>query len=209
MPPSTGGAREGARRWHGTIALAGSVWLLLALSVGASGLLAGARPPVPQVVLAGLTALLLVLFARTRAVRDWALGVDIRVLVLIHATRLVGFYFLVLYGRGELPWAFAVPGGWGDIVVAILAIAVALAAPRRGAAGWWAYAIWNAIGLADILGVVATATRLGMADPASMRALTRLPLSLLPTFLVPIVIATHVVIFARLRASRRAGYRAL
>jgi hypothetical protein len=31
-----------------------------------------------------------------------------------------------------------------------------------------------------------------------MRALTHLPLSLLPTFLVPLIIASHVVIFARL-----------
>jgi hypothetical protein len=36
-----------------------------------------------------------------------------------------------------------------------------------------------------------------------------LPLSLLPTVLVPLVIATHVVIWARLVASRRTGYRAV
>jgi len=45
--------------------------------------------------------------------------------------------------------------------------------------------------------VVATAIRLGLADPASMRALLRLPLFLLPGFLVPIIIATHIMIFAR------------
>jgi hypothetical protein len=33
-----------------------------------------------------------------------------------------------------------------------------------------------------------------------MRALTELPLSLLPTFLVPVIIFTHIVIFHRLRA---------
>jgi hypothetical protein len=37
-----------------------------------------------------------------------------------------------------------------------------------------------------------------MADPASMAALLRLPLSLLPTFIVPLVIFTHIVIFHRL-----------
>ena len=42
------------------------------------------------------------------------------------------------------------------------------------------------------------AARLAAADPSSMRALLRLPLSLLPTFLVPLLIATHVWIFVRL-----------
>jgi hypothetical protein len=43
-----------------------------------------------------------------------------------------------------------------------------------------------------------TAARLAAADPSSMRALLRLPLSLLPTFLVPLLMATHVWIFVRL-----------
>ena len=38
-----------------------------------------------------------------------------------------------------------------------------------------------------------------MEDAARMRALTHLPLSLLPTFLVPVIITTHIVIFLRLR----------
>jgi hypothetical protein len=189
------------------IPLALAAWLLLALAAGAAGLVAAVGPPFPQALLAGLTLLLLGLFARAPAVRAWALGIDIRALVLVHVTRFVGFYFLVLHGRGELPWAFAVPGGWGDIVVAATALAVAAAAPRQGAAGWRVYAAWNLVGLADILGVVATAVRLALADPASMRALTRLPLSLLPTFLVPLIIATHVIVFARLAASRRGAYR--
>ena len=51
-------------------------------------------------------------------------------------------------------------------------------------------------GLLDLLFVVVTAARLGMADPASMAALLRLPLSLLPTFLVPLLLASHVLLFA-------------
>ena len=57
------------------------------------------------------------------------------------------------------------------------------------------------LGLADILFVVVTAARLATTDPASMVALLRLPLSLLPTFLVPLIIACHV--FLGLRLARR------
>ncbi len=185
-----------------------AVWLVLALLAGASGSLAGLRSPFAQVVLAGLTLALLALFRWSPPVQTWALTVDMRALVLGHLSRLVGIYFLILHGRGLLPWAFAVPGGWGDIAVATAALLVALGAPRRGARGWAIYTAWNVAGLVDILLVVTTAARLGVAEPGSMRALTVLPLSLLPTFLVPIIIATHVVIWARLGASRRAGYRA-
>jgi len=57
---------------------------------------------------------------------------------------------------------------------------------------------WNLIGLIDIILVVISAVRINSADPGQLRALTHLPLSLLPTFLVPLIIATHIMIFARL-----------
>jgi hypothetical protein len=178
------------------------IWLALALVVGATGLLAAFRPPFPQLVLTTLTVAVLAACRWVPALRAWVLWVDLRALVLFHLTRFVGFYFLALYGRGELPWAFAVPGGWGDIAVAAGALIVVAAAPRSGPAGWGAYLAWNVFGLIDILLVVATAARLALTVPGSMRALTTLPLNLLLTFVVPIIIATHVVIFLRLRPGR-------
>jgi hypothetical protein len=59
--------------------------------------------------------------------------------------------------------------------------------------------IWSAYGLVDILFVVATAAAEAMAMPASMAALLRMPLSLLATFVVPLIISSHLLIFARLR----------
>ena len=181
-----------------------AIWLLTALAVGASGCLESVRPPFPQMLIAGLTALLLVLCWTPTPVRRFADAVDLRALVLIHATRVIaGAYFLVLYGRGELPWAFAVPGGWGDIVVGIAAVLVCLVARPESGAGRRLMLAWNLIGFLDILMVVSTATRLGLTDPGQMRALLQLPLSVLPTFLVPIIVATHVIIFVRLgRAAR-------
>ena len=58
------------------------------------------------------------------------------------------------------------------------------------------------MGLADILFVVATATRLAPADFKSMAALLEWPLSLLPAFIVPLIIFTHAVIFVRLKQMR-------
>ena len=124
--------------------------------------------------------------------------VDLRALVLFHLTRFVGFYFLVLHARGELPWAFAVPGGWGDILVAGAALLLVLLVRPDHARGRRAYLVWNVLGFLDILGVVLTAARLAFRDPASMGALLELPLSLLLTFVVPVIVATHVWMLGRL-----------
>ena len=161
------------------------------------------RPPAVPLVLFGLTAVVLGAGWFSTGFRAWLLAIDARWLVGLHLTRFVGAYFLYLYGRGQLPYAFAVPGGWGDIAVASLAALLLLSGspPRAGRRA--AYILWNVLGLADILFVVVTAARLGVADPESMAALLRLPLSLLPTFLVPIVIVTHIVIALRVRAERQ------
>ncbi len=167
-------------------------------------MLRSGRPPVPQILIVSLSTAVLLLFWRSSRFRAWCLNVDIRALVLIHVSRFVGIYFLVLYARGELPYAFAVPGGIGDIAVAAAALAVFVFYRTPGAISRRVIFTWNVFGLIDILLVVATAARLGMTNPESMRALLTLPLSLLPTFLVPIIISTHIIIFARLRGSRRA-----
>ena len=184
------------------VVIALGAWLLIALVVGASGRLQALDPPVPQLVLAGLTVAVLLALWFARPVRHWASVVDVRWLVGAHVTRFVGVYFLVLYSRGELPYAFAVPGGWGDIVVAALALALIATGPPHGSRKRL-FLAWNVLGLLDILFVVVTATRLAVVDPSSMAPLLRLPLSMLPTYLVPIIIATHIWLFTRLTNSRQ------
>jgi hypothetical protein len=174
-----------------------AIWFVVALFAGASGKMAELRPPAPQVVLLGLTLALILAYNLSRSFRDWTTQWDLRALVALHLTRFVGVYFLVLNHRGGLPREFALPAGFGDIAVATLAlilITLRPAAERRRL-----YFLWNSLGLIDILFVVATAARLAFRDPASMAALLRLPLSLLPTFLVPWIIASHLLIFVRLR----------
>ena len=175
------------------------IWFAAAVAAGHYGLFPHLPAPAIQGVLFGLTALLLGAYFGIASVRTWADAIPLRAFLPLHLTRFVGLYFLLLYRRGELPYAFAVPGGIGDIIVAVLAgalIFVPLPAPgfRR------ALTIWNVIGLVDILLVVLAAARLNLSAPSSMRALTYLPLSLLPAFLVPLIIASHVVIFFRLAA---------
>jgi hypothetical protein len=172
--------------WFGAAFFVGQQLLLVRLPAAA----------IPALIL-GLTALLLAAYFLISAVRDWVDELDLRALVLVHVTRFVGIYLLILYRRGQLPYDFAVPGGIGDIIVATLALVIVFA-PLEIPTRTRAVRIWNIIGLVDISLVVLTAARLSLTDPTQMRALTYLPLSLLPTFLAPLIVATHVIIFLRL-----------
>lgn len=172
------------------------IWCLSAALVGVLGVLASVHPPLPQLILFGLVALLLIAYGLSSEFRRWLSSIPLKWLVCVHLVRFVGFYFLWLYEHGQLPFAFAVLGGWGDIVVATLALVLLVLRPRSR----MIYQVWNTLGFADILFVVSTATRLALEDSASMAALLRFPLSLLPTFIVPLIIFTHIVIFLRLKS---------
>jgi len=163
-------------------------------------------PAPPPLIAVGLTVTGLVAYAASGRVTSWVCAVPLSALVGIHLIRFVGAWFIVLYRRGELPFAFAVPGGWGDILAAASAAALLLGAiPAETRARRSAVLVWNALGLLDILYVVTTAARLYLANPEQLAPLTRLPLSLLPTFLVPLIVLSHLRIFGWLRGARRQG----
>jgi hypothetical protein len=191
-----------------TVLATAFIWFGVAAAVTSSGLLAQFPMPFPQIVLATLTVTLLLLFARAKSLRNWLLQLDPRAFVAVHLTRFVGLYFIYLHFRSELPYAFAIPAGIGDTAVAVMAgvLALAVRQPLAHRGRRWVWLTWNTAGLADIVFVVMTATRLGINDPASMAALTRFPLGLLPTFLVPLIITSHIGLYVRLtKGGKRSG----
>ncbi|MCA8973086.1 MAG: hypothetical protein KDC98_00110 [Planctomycetes bacterium] len=198
MPPQTlpvAGTPQGMRRQRAVAWLV--AWLLIAVAFSAVGGLRWLPPPFPQLVLAALVALQLVLLRWSPSVRTFADRVPVAAILGLHLGRFVGGYFLWLYDRGELPFDFAVLGGIGDIVVA--AGALALLAVHRGSPPVHSRSlqIWNAIGLVDIVFVVVAAARNALAASETMAPLLRLPLALLPTWLVPLIIASHLLLILR------------
>lgn len=162
-----------------------------------ANLIARMVPWPPVAVTSEVTAIAVALFV-IRPFREWAFRIDVRWLIAFHFIRFVGIYFLILYAQHELPYGFAVWGGSGDIAVAALAlIAICFVRFRFG------FILWNIVGLIDIVAVVFTAAQSAMAVPGSMHQLNRIPLILLPTFVVPVVIVTHGVMLIRaLRSSQ-------
>jgi hypothetical protein len=197
-----------AGRGTGPIVLAIALWLAIAVALGASGLPQRLRPPAPQLVILALTAALIAAGRWHAGFREWLLALDWRAIVALHITRAVAAGgFLLAAARGDLAARFAVPAADGDLAVAVLALVLVLAIPPDRADAPAAYALWNTFGLLDILLVVGNAARVGLDDPAGMAGLLRMPFVLLPLFLVPLIVASHVLLFVRV-ARRRHGREA-
>lgn len=172
------------------------IWFAGAAAVGHFLVLQRLPPAAIPAIALALAGVLLSAYFRIRPLRAWVDGLDLRSLVLVHVTRFLGIYFLALYQRGELPREFAVSGGMSDILVATMALVVALA-PLEPAARRRAMVIWNVIGFMAVVVTLFNLTRLNLSDPSELRSLTHLPLSFLPTMLIPLILATHVIIFVR------------
>lgn len=116
-------------------------------------------------------------------------------LVLPHAFRHIGLVFLVPGVVAQpLPGGFADPAAYGDLAAAILAL-LSLIALRGGWAGALALVwVFNVVGTADLL----NALRQADAIPGFGAAWY------IPTFLVPLLLVTHFMIFVRLIARARA-----
>ncbi len=124
-------------------------------------------------------------------------GLSLRSLLALHLVRFVGIYFLWLHAWGRLPADFAYRAGWGDIAAAAGAWGLLLLrdeALLRRLLPWW-----NAFSLLDLVVAVGTGAWLNVAHPGSMIEIARFPLVLVPLFFVPLLIASHVVLFHRLR----------
>lgn len=171
------------------------VWLGLAVFVSTREF-AGASAPAIALTAWGLTAAVLLTWWIVPAVRARVDALPMSALIAIHLCRFVGVYFLILGNEGRLPRDFALPGGIGDVVVAVGATLLLLFNPLRKRRA--VVTGWNVIGLIDIIFVVLSALRCGLREWSSMALLRQLPLSLLPTFVVPLILVSHVLIFVRI-----------
>jgi hypothetical protein len=174
------------------------LWLSAALVIVGSGAFARTPAPMLPMTIVMLTLVTLWSALSSKDGRRWADTVSLAGLALFHSWRLVpGVAFLYLYAHGWLPRPFAVPGGIGDIAVALTAPLAAWASGRKERAAQAGYFVWNVLGFLDLANVVRAAAALTLGDPHSMYLLRVLPLGLLPTFAVPITLAAHVLAFRR------------
>lgn len=179
------------------------LWLLAAWVAVTTGLLLRVPPPVVAVLLAAVATLVCL---AVPGFRRWMQCADLRLFLLPHLVRFVGLVFLILVSNGVLAPAFR-PIGWGDLLAAIGAVGLlALGAPeRRSSYQWWIWLAWNTFGVVDMALLVVTGIRLALAAPEQFALFRQFPFGLLPTFAVPLIITTHVLIYVRLLAAHSAS----
>jgi len=141
----------------------------------------------------------LVWFAASKNFREFTLSLDPRVLTLSQAWRIIGFVFVLLEARHVLPAIFALPAGYGDMLIG--ATATFAAWKLAGTSHRNSFILWQVLGIVDLVTAVSLGTTARLLDPhgPSMVTMTMLPLSLIPTFLVPLFLIFHVVCIAQAR----------
>ena len=140
-------------------------------------------------------------FATSSNFRQFAMSLNPSTLTIVQTWRLIGVVMLLSEARGILPSVFALPAGYGDMLIGATATYVAFrfAQPIHRSA----FIAWQLLGITDLVLAVGLGTTAQLLDPgSSMQTMTVLPLSLIPTFLVPLFLMLHVISIAQARSWR-------
>ena len=184
------------------------LWFCLSLSFNVLGFY---NPNASRLPLAFVNSIIFpplifaVAYRYSERVREITHKLDLRLLTSLQAWRVLGGMFLVLYLHGLLPGMFAWPAAVGDLIVGIYAPFVAIAITNH--TKHWPHHVFalSVIGLLDFAwalgtGLLSSSSPLGLlAGTVTTDLMQRLPLSLIPTFLVPLWIVFHIISLLQIR----------
>jgi hypothetical protein len=118
------------------------------------------------------------------------LGIALQPLLVLHAFRHLGMVFLVPTVVGPaLPASFAVPAAYGDLLAGLLALAAIATLRARSSIAIPLTWLFNVVGLLDLV----NAFYQGLSNNVQLGAAYYIP-----TFIVPALVITHLMIFRML-----------
>jgi hypothetical protein len=185
-------------------------WLALALILAGKGIFRSAlSQQVPYIALAiGIPILVGALFVRgSKPVREIIASIPQSQLVAFQFYRVIGITFLVLHAGGQLPGIFALPAGYGDLLVGLSALLIG----TRYASDDQLVTLWNWFGISDL--VVALATGF-LSSPSRFQMFSldapdfligSFPLVMIPIFAVPLSIVLHIASFTKMSPALRSA----
>jgi hypothetical protein len=224
LPDKPGAPNVGARlgRLDRQLYAAVALWVGLALFFT----LEVWTPPSAAIALYifGLAGVAYVAITRTATGRALLAAIPAHWLIGAQVYRVIGGGFLIAAAYGVVPAYFAIPAGWGDILVGISALVVAALLATNASIARPAAWTWNALGLLDLVVAVGIGSGL-LAQPAAAiwggspywldRAAAgfdplgasifpiSFPQALIPTLIVPLSVLLHILSIRTLIDSSR------
>jgi hypothetical protein len=177
-------------------------WLAIIWSVAASGVLQARPGALPLLALPFAlvlpVAIGLVLLTRSERIANAADAASPGWLIGLQVYRVLGGNFVALWALGgAIPGVFAIPAGFGDMLVGVLALPVAFYVASGAAGGRTAGVAWNILGITDLV----LAVSLGfLSSPGPLQIIahdqpnvlaTSYPAVMTPAFAVPLSLILH------------------
>ena len=190
------------------------LWLALVFVLGAndSFVRQTGAPPIPVAAGALIPVLVfLVAYWTIGSFHDFVLSFDLQLAAGIQAWRFGGLGFIALYAYGVLPGLFAWPAGLGDMAIGFTAAwVIAALRDRPEFATGRAFRIWNLLGILDLvvavsLGGLSAYLGMGISGTITRFHMARMPLVLIPAFLVPLIVMLHITALIQSGQLARAG----
>lgn len=194
------------------VAAALAIWFALIFVLGAVGVFDTPESELPLPLLLAVVMPILIFLALFRTVggfRNLVLSAELRLATGVQAWRFAGFGFLALYAHGLLPGLFAWPAALGDMAIGLTAPWVVLALIERpGFAASKGFVVWHSLGLLDFVvalttGILGSGTAIGLGESVTTDIMGRLPLVLIPGYLVPIFTMLHLTALLQTRRFAR------
>jgi hypothetical protein len=197
------------QHWGAAVWALLALWFAFAVWASLSGLFdRGNGPPIALgIAVVGPIILFELLNQWWPAFHQFVLSGNLRVLTLLQTWRVGGITFLILYWKGMLPGQFALPAGLGDMTVGITAPFIAWYIGRQQQFPKSLFIGWTAFGIADLIvavtmGVLSSPSPAGLlAGTVATRLMGQFPLSLVPTFFVPLLMILHIISLRALTVS--------
>jgi len=181
------------------------VWVIGTIVLAASGLLATNDLLMPVMIFIPVAGFALA-WRSSPTFRSTVLSLDTGILVILHSWRMLGLGFLFLYAHDVLPGLFAGLAGLGDAMTAAGATLIGINLLRGKEVTKQAVKRWNNFGFLDFLIAITVGTTLRsnlLGRDITTDPLAFLPLSLIPTLIVPFFMISHLIIFLQLHEQKQ------
>jgi len=191
-----------------------ALWLGLVVLIGSQGGFAASPGSPPLPIFIGVATPLAVFFAAYfwwSPFRSFILGADLRLVAAMQAWRWAGLGFLSLYAHRILPGLFALPAGLGDMAIGITAPWIVLGlVHHRAFAASRRFVVWNIMGIIDLvvavsMGTLSSGFLQGITGNVTTSVMAKLPLVLIPAYMVPLFIMLHFIALSQARRLVRGG----